>query len=259
MLEDALVAEPASGRVYRGERRVRLGDADPTGRLRFDACARYLHDVSNDDTRDSGLIDDGSWVVRRTVLDVHTPPRFLERVALATWCGGMGSRWAERRVSVTGVKAGRIEAASLWVYVDLESMMPKRLPESFHGLYGEASGGRTVGSKLVLPAPPENSSERRPWVLRRTDFDILGHVNNAAYWVVLEELAEERADLLAAPHRAVCEFARPIAPDDAVDLVVRQADTSLSAWLVPRDSNHPHASLTLELHPPGFSQLISRL
>ena len=246
MLHEALVPEPASGRVYRGERRVRLGDADPTGRLRFDACARYLHDVSNDDTRDSGLIDDGSWVVRRTVLDVHVPPRFLERVALATWCGGTGSRWAERRVSVTGVKAGRIEAASLWVYVDLDSMMPRRLPEAFMGLYGEAAGGRSVGSRLELSGPPENSSERRPWVLRRTDFDILGHVNNAAYWVVLEELAEERADLLAAPHRAVCEFAKPIAPTDEVDLVVRQTDTSVSAWLVPRGSNKPHASLTLE-------------
>ena len=70
MLDEALVPEPDAGRVFRAERPVRLGDADPAGRLRFDACARYLHDVSNDDTRDSGLPDDGSWVVRRTVLDV---------------------------------------------------------------------------------------------------------------------------------------------------------------------------------------------
>jgi acyl-ACP thioesterase len=69
--------------------------------------------VSNDDTRDAGLTDDGSWVVRRTELVVQQPPRFLERVALATWCGGTGSRWAERRVSIRGVKGGRVESASL--------------------------------------------------------------------------------------------------------------------------------------------------
>ena len=249
MLDEALVPEPPSGRVYRGERRVRLGDADPSGRLRFDACARYLHDVSNDDTRDSGLIDDGSWVVRRTVLDVDVPPRFLERVSLATWCGGMGSRWAERRVSAAGVKGGRVEAASLWVYVDLTSMMPRRLPESFHGLYGEAANGRSVGSRLVLPGLPPDGVERRSWVLRRTDFDILGHVNNAAYWVVLEELAGERPDLVAAPHRAICEFAKPIDPDDEVDLVVRQAGSEVSAWLVARGTDTPHAALTLRTAP----------
>ena len=73
-------------------------------------------------------------------------------------------------------------------------MMPKRLPESFLGLYGEAAGGRTVGSRLRAAGPPSDGVERRPWVLRRTDFDILGHVNNAAYWVVLEELVGERPE-----------------------------------------------------------------
>jgi len=246
VLDEALVPLPAAGRVFRAERRVRLGDADPSGRLRFDACARYLHDVSNDDTRDSGLVDDGSWVVRRTVLDVVSPPQFLERVSLATWCGGTGSRWAERRVSVSGVKGGSVEAASLWVYVDLDSMMPKRLGEWFVDLYGEAAGGRTVGSRLVLPGPPEDGDiERRPWILRRTDFDILGHLNNAAYWAVLEEIVGARPELVAASHRAVCEFARPISPTDEVDLLVRHTETGVSAWLVPRSTTTVHAALQL--------------
>jgi acyl-ACP thioesterase len=247
--DEPLVPEPAAGRVFRGERSVRLGDADPTGRLRFDACARYLHDVSNDDTRDSGLTDDGSWVVRRTVLDVVTQPRCFERVSLATWCGGTGGRWAERRVSVSGAKGGRIESASLWVYVDLATMAPKRLDPSFVDLYGEAAGGRTIGSRLLLPGPVEEA-ERRRWVLRRTDFDILDHVNNAAYWIVLEELVGERPELVARPHRAVVEFARPIAEGDEVDLLVLQEPDAVTAWLVERGTTaKPHA--TLRLSPAG--------
>jgi acyl-ACP thioesterase len=243
MLDEALVPEPTTGRVFRGERKVRLGDADPAGRLRFDACARYLQDLSNDDTRNAALADDGSWVVRRTVLQVDRPPRFHEQLALATWCGGTGSRWAERRVSIRGAKGGSVEAASLWVYVDLATMLPKRLGEGFVGLYGEAAGGRTVGSKLELPGPPDGAAAR-PWPLRRTDVDVLGHVNNAAYWCALEELVVERPDLLGSPHRAVVEFARPLDPGMDVQLRWQAAETGLSAWLTVDGAVHAALRLT---------------
>jgi acyl-ACP thioesterase len=243
MLDGPLVPEPASGRVFRGERKVRLGDADPSGRLRFDACARYLHDVSNDDTRDAALDDDGSWVVRRTIIDVATPLRFHERVSLATWCGGTGSRWAERRVSIAGAKGGRVEAASLWVYVDLATFLPKRLGPGFVGLYGEAAAGRTVGSKLALPGPPDDGLEVRPWYLRRTDLDVLAHVNNAAYWCALEELIGERPELVAGPHRAVIEFARQLDPGMDVELQWRNTPDAIDAWLSVAAT--PHATLHL--------------
>jgi acyl-ACP thioesterase len=205
--------------VFRAERRVRLSDADPSGRLRLDAVARYLHDVSNDDTRDSGLRDDGSWVVRRTVVRVGQAPRFLERVSLSTWCSGTGSRWAERRVSIRGVAGGSVEAASLWVYVDLATMLPRRLGEDFLGLYGPSAGGRAVGSKLTLPGPPAGADvARRPWPLRRTDIDVLGHVNNAAYWAAVEEVADPA--VLAAPFEATIEYAKAIDPEAKVELVL---------------------------------------
>jgi acyl-ACP thioesterase len=249
-----LVEEPTSGRVFRGSRRVRLGDVDLDGRLRLDAVARYLQDVSNDDTRDAALADDGSWVVRRTEVVVAAKvPRLGERVELATWCGGTGSRWAERRVSVMGARGSRVEAASLWVHVDLRSMVPKRLPASFLSLYGEAAGGRTVGSKLTLPAaPPEGAAVvRRPWPLRRTDFDVLGHVNNAAYWAAVEEVVGERPELVTAPHRAVVEFARAIEPGADVELVVAHDEASVSLWLQVAGTTHAAATLSLSLPPSG--------
>jgi len=237
-----LVQEPSAGRVFRGSRRVRLGDVDPGGRLRLDACARYLQDVSNDDTRDAALPDDGSWVVRRTEIVVRRKVRFLEELALATWCGGTGSRWAERRVSV----GDAIDAASLWVYVDLRSMMPKRLGEGFLSLYGEAAGGRTVGSKLLLPKPTGGES-RRHWALRATDFDVLGHMNNAAYWAAVEEVVAERPELVAGPHRAVVEFAKPIEPGAEVTLAVAHEDAAVSLWL--EVDGTPSAAATLHPHP----------
>lgn len=246
MGNEPMVGLPGAGRVFRGERMVRLGDADPSGRLRFDACARYLHDLSNDDTRDAALADDGSWVVRRTVVDVFTPCRLHDRLRLATWCGGTGSRWAERRVSIAGARGGSVEAASLWVYVDLATMKPKRLGPGFVGLFGEAAGGRAVGSKLQLPGPQAGSAARRqPWPLRRTDLDVLEHVNNAAYWCALEEVVAQRPDLLAAAHRAVVEFARPLDFGTTVELSWTDDRSSLSAWLTVDGTVHASLSLTV--------------
>jgi acyl-ACP thioesterase len=237
-----MVPVPTSGRVFRGARPARLADADPSGRLRFDATARYLHDLSNDDTRDAALGDDSSWVVRRTVIDVLVAARFLEKLELATWCGGTGSRWAERRVSIQGAKGARIEATSLWVHVDLATMLPKRLGDDFLGLYGEAAAGRTVGSKLLLPGPPHDASSR-PWPLRRTDLDVMGHVNNAAYWSALEELVADHPDLVAGPHRGIVEFAKPI--EAGADVELRWvADDGLAAWLVVGGAVHAALRLT---------------
>ena len=244
MHDGPLVAEPSQGRVFRGARPVRLSDADPSGRARLDACARYLHDLSNDDTRDAALPDDGSWVVRRTVLDVAQPLRYQERLETSTWCGGTGSRWAERRVSLVGHRGGSVEAAALWVYVDLSSFMPKRITQAFLDLYGEAAAGRQVGSKLELPAPADGDDVReRPWPLRRTDLDLLDHVNNAAYWCAVEELVGERPELVAGPHRAVVEFAKQVSIDDPVTLRWVDDPDGIRAWLQVDGTTHAAMAL----------------
>jgi len=241
-----LVPRPTAGRVFTARHRVRLGDVDPAGRLRLDAAARHLQDVSSDDTREAQLPDDQSWVVRRTVIDVLVAPRFLEPIALATWCGGTGSRWAERRVSMAGDGGGRLEAAVLWVYVDAATLGPKKLDPAFLTLYGAAAGGRTVGSRLELPAPPANGTgvETRPWPLRRTDLDVLGHVNNAAYWAPVEELLAERPDLLAGPRRATVEFARPLAAGATPDLAVAHTPDGFTAWLTVAGRVHTAVAVT---------------
>jgi acyl-ACP thioesterase len=181
---------PAAGRVYQGQRRVRLGDASPGGRLRFDALVRYLQDVANDDTRDAGFDDVMGWVVRRTEIEVRQFPVYLEPIALSTWCSGVGGRWAERRVHVVGEGGGHVEAATLWVHLDPDTMRPKVLPESFHALFGPSALGRTVRARRQHAEAPEDEglvTARHTFPLRFTDFDVLNHVNNAVYWEAVEE------------------------------------------------------------------------
>jgi acyl-ACP thioesterase len=227
-----LVPLPLAGRVYASTRRVRLGDASPGGRLRLDACARYLQDVSNDDTRDAGLDDEMAWVVRRTVVEVGQFPQLGEMLELRTFCGATGARWAERRVSVIGDQGGSVEAASLWVHLDETSQRPKPLTPQFFDLFGEAAGGRTVRARLTHDDPPRALlATAALWPLRFSDFDVLGHVNNAAYWEIVEEHLARRRDLRA-PLRAELEFRTAIEVGQAVHVAVEDADGSLRGWLV---------------------------
>ncbi len=232
MTSSPLVPLPTTGRTFTARRRVRLGDVSPNGRMRLDSVARFVQDVSNDDTVDAGLIDDMAWVVRRTVIEVHAEARLREELALTTFCGGTGSRWAERRVSARGEHGAHIETATVWVHLDMATGRPLRLPEQFHQIYDEAAGGRTVRAKLEHDSPPSDQGDRSPWPLRFSDFDVLDHVNNAVAWAAVEETRVGHKNLRA-PLRAEVEYRDAIERGDEVERVVTEhADGSLSLWLV---------------------------
>lgn len=221
-----LVPQPPSGRRFRASRRVYLGDADRTGRLRLDSLTRLLQDVGNDDFADAGHDPGSPWIARRVVVEAGPWPQLGERLFVTTWCGGLGGRWAERRSSATTEEGGRAEVAALWVSID-GAGRPARIPPWFLDTWGEGAQGRTVSARLALPPPPAGAPAR-PWAVRATDLDVLGHVNNAATWAAVEdELA--RCGLMAA--RAELEYGAAVEPDDDVVLRSTVADGVLSVWL----------------------------
>ena len=211
------VGPHSTGRQFRGRRKVRLGDVTPAGRLRLDALTRYTQDVSDDDTTDAGMATEPAWVVRRTSVDVVCSAALAEHLTFTTFCSGLGSRWAERRLRIIGDQGAHYEVATLWICIDPISGRPTKLTEQFLEIYGQAAGGRVVKARLSHPKPPPDVS-REPWPLRAVDFDTLGHVNNAAYWAVVEEdLAESEP---AGQFRATIEYSTGLAPMASV-LVAR--------------------------------------
>ncbi len=220
---------PPAGRRYTRTRPVRLGDSSPGGRLRFDGLARYLQDVSNDDTRDAAFENDMAWVVRRTAIEVQAGARFGEELTLTTFASGTGRSWAERRVTVRGSHGASIEAASLWVHLN-DDGRPKALPDEFFSIYGEAIGERRVSARLTHGEPrPDGRVDS--WPLRFTDFDVLGHMNNAAYWSAVEQELSRRRDLRP-PMLAEVEFRVSIEPDDAVEIHACDSNDRLEMWMV---------------------------
>lgn len=222
---------PGVGRCFEAQRRVRLGDLDRHGRLRVDAIARYAQDVASDDAVDGTLHGESAiaWVVRRTTIVSRTPATYRESLDLATWCSGYGSRWAERRTTLRGAAGATIDTVSLWVQVDAETGAPRQLDDDFHRLYAPSAEGRTVSSRLTLPANAPDDAAVHPWQIRRADLDPRGHVNNAATWAAVEELADPLLQRL--PVRATLEYRAPVLADQQVDIRVGHDGDALLLWL----------------------------
>jgi acyl-ACP thioesterase len=215
---EPLVAPPRAGRIFRTESRVRLSDMDATGRLRLDAVARCLQDAATDDVEETGWgSPEHLWVLRSIRIDVLAPCLDDRRVAIATWGSGFSALAAARRWSLEGDRGGRIEVDSVWIHLGPDAR-PARIGEGFDA-YKQAAVGRSASTALTLPHPPADSP-RIVWPLRVTDVDVLGHMNNAAYWQAVEQcLADGGVVDLRLPLRARLDYRHPIDLGEAVELV----------------------------------------
>jgi acyl-ACP thioesterase len=237
------------GRRYSTSCLVRLGDVLPTGEARLDAIARYLQDIAYDDGRDAGIETDLVWLVRKTIMGLTRRPRVNERLDLLTWASGSGARWAERRTTISVADQPIVESASLWVCVDLKTMRPARLPEHFWTMYGEAVDGRVVSSRLTHPdlpaaSAPGSTLAQRPWPLRVTDLDVLGHMNNAVTWAAVED----ELDRVGATGRLVgaeLEYREPIDRSHEICVASQVTGNTVHVWLAAGGSVLASAAVAL--------------
>ncbi|MFZ0380546.1 MAG: acyl-ACP thioesterase domain-containing protein [Solirubrobacteraceae bacterium] len=181
-----LVERPESGRVFTESARPGLADCAPSGRVRLDALARFTQDIAYADAVEAGLSETAQWVVRRTRMRVESFPRFGRPLELATFCSGLGRMWAERRTSIASDDGGRVEVVSLWVHLDPLTGRPTPLREDELAMWGETARGRKVTARLHHPGP-DGAQDGFEWRFRGTECDLAGHINNAAYFLPLEE------------------------------------------------------------------------
>jgi acyl-ACP thioesterase len=211
-----LPERPAAGRTYSTRFRVRLSDMDPDGRVRLDALARYLQDAATEDVEETGWgTPDHLWVLRSVRIDAPAPlleDRILE---VTTWGSGLASLAAARRWSITGDADGSAEVDSVWIHLGPDGR-PRRIGDGFDE-YRKAAGGRSVSTRLELPDPPADAP-RTTWPIRATDLDLMGHVNNAAYWKAVEDRFHEARAPLRRPYRARLDYRHPLDLGERVEL-----------------------------------------
>lgn len=172
------------------------------------------------------------WVMRHIRIDVVTPPVDDDRVELTTWCSGTATVAAGRRMSLVGDRGGSVELDSAWVHLGPDAR-PSRLVG--FDVYADAAEGRVVSTKLQLSEPPADAHRTR-WTLRLTDIDLLGHVNNAAYWHAVEELLFEHGPDPRRPLRARLEHRHAVDLGDDVELVAGSSNGALAVAFTVRSA-----------------------
>ena len=242
---------PSAGSGYSTSRTVRTGEVDPLRRLRLDSIARYLQDVAGDDLEATGHArTDPYWIVRRTVIDVIEPISWPATVHLQRWCSGLSTRWANMRVRLTAEHRdgpdddgprpdGLVETEAFWINVNAHGVPARISDEGFATLSATTETHRLRWAAMTTPppagSPGPDQPEDRPHILRSTDFDLLQHVNNAAYLDAVEDELVDHQDLLRQRHRVVIEYSHPVVPGSSMTIRRRRSGHRLQMWMTVDD------------------------
>lgn len=127
-------------------------------------------------------------------------------------------------MSLAGDGGGRVELDSVWIHLGRDAR-PARI-EAF-GPYADSARDRVVSTRLELEVP-DAAATRTSWPLRATDLDVLGHVNNAAYWDAVEQRLPEAGLDARRPFRARLDYRHPLDLGDVVELLEAAGDGTLA-------------------------------
>lgn len=207
--------------VFDREWPLRVGDIDRHGRLRFDAAARHIQDIGQDQLREMGFEETHPlWIVRRTIIDLIRPVEFGDMLRMRRWCSGTSNRWCEMRVRIDGRKGGLMESEAFWININRDTQMPSRISDDFlDGLRKTTDVNRLRWKGHLKPGSRDDAAAVHDFPVRVTDIDLFDHMNNSVYWSVVEDYLWSFSELLAAPLRVAIEHDAPVALGDKLEII----------------------------------------
>lgn len=178
--------------TYSQTLRLRNADVDLYRRLRLSRLLTWMQEAAICCLRQLGAgkertVDRGFlWVVALQRADVTRLPVYDETVTLSVWLAGKGSGLFPLSFAMTDAAGQTIlTAGALWVLMDRDSRtlaFPDR-----HGilLQGERTGQE---GPMPRPVPEEPAPETRSFTVPYSWVDCNGHMNNARYCDLAEDL-----------------------------------------------------------------------
>jgi acyl-CoA thioester hydrolase len=133
-------APPPPAGVYRQQRRVQWSDVDPTKHVNNAVYLSYLEDCAVRDAVSRSwpmqrMLDEGGFaiVARRYRIEYRQQALLDDELEVATWISDVKRATAVRHYSIRRVNDGELltRARALWVWVDVDSGRPMRIPEQF--------------------------------------------------------------------------------------------------------------------------------
>lgn len=122
-----------------------------------------------------------AWVLNRWHFEMDRYPSLGESVTIETWPSNFDRFYATREFLIKNSQheiLGR--ATSRWIFLNLEKKRPLRIKDAFAEAYGLDSH-RAIESDFEELDSVEYADREHAFLVRRSDIDTNGHVNNVKY------------------------------------------------------------------------------
>lgn len=157
-----------------------------------------------------------AWMLHRIAISISELPVFGDEVEVVTWHKGSRGFKSYRDFEIIRNGEKLVSATSLWLFIDLERKKILKAPQDVIVSYTVEPGDATDTD--IDRWKPENGFEPESTVTittRPSDYDPLGHVNNAFYFDYLETLTEGAFKSPYGMRQIIVQFNREISKDVA--------------------------------------------
>lgn len=181
-------------RTFTRRFRVRHYELDFLGHLNHANYVRYMQEAAIEASTEAGFSpqwyrDNGTgWVIRQLQIRYHAQVHYGDEMEIKTWVSDMKRVTSHREYALTRVHDGAPVARARvnWVYLDLNSGAPARLPEYFREAFQPNNELEELGIRITKAQPTEHAYRYRAQRRVQTfELDTMQHVHHAAYlgWI----------------------------------------------------------------------------
>ena len=180
-------------RTYRLERRLSHADVDFLGELKIPALLGLLEQAAVEASTAVGFDADRYtragriWIIRRTRLERFVPVGGGDVLEVETQVIDFRRARSLRHYTVRRAEAVVADATTDWVYCDLQSGRPARIPDELQRAFTDGDALPTLARAESLAAGLPAAAVAYALTAQPSHLDHVTHVNNAVYAGYLED------------------------------------------------------------------------
>ncbi|MCD8020837.1 MAG: thioesterase [Clostridiales bacterium] len=183
--------------MYEMNIQVRYSEVDRFGKVRLHQLLDYFQDCSTFHSISLGFGRTGaedeqhSWYLLSWDVEVRRYPKLSERLKVTTEPYKMKGFYGYRRYKIFDEAGNDIaEADTIWIYMDIEKMIPAKIPLRVADTYIPEKVDETVKAKRKLAADGD-WKEMEQILVSKYFLDSNMHVNNTCYVLWAEDVLPE--------------------------------------------------------------------
>jgi medium-chain acyl-[acyl-carrier-protein] hydrolase len=152
-----------------------------------EAAATHSHQVGN--STDHLLKQGYAWVLNKVGLSIKRLPTLGEKIEIVTWHKGTRGLRSYRDYRIKNANEPLATATSLWLFIDVQNKKIIKPPADISARYTfETEAATDLDLDRWRPTKTFKPQHTATITTRPSDFDPLGHANNAVYLDYLEVL-----------------------------------------------------------------------